>query len=532
MTKKPVRVLVVDDTHATRFALSRMLQKADYAVEEAVTGCDGLRLAARRPDLIVLDVNLPDISGYDVCRQIKSDPALASIPVLHISASFIESEFRAKGLESGADGYLSFPVDSRELVAHVQALLRTRKAEEALRRREYELAEFFENVNVGLYWVSSEGNLLRLNRSAVELLGAPLEECLGRRIHDFYVDPAGADDFLARLARDETLNNYEARLHCKDGVTRHVLVSANVFREEGHFIHARCIARDVTEIMLAQESLARQAQELADANARLSRSNQELDEFAYVASHDLREPLRGIHNYATFLIEDYGHKLDQEGRQKLATLQRLAQRMDSLIDSLLQFSRVGRVDMAWQETDLNELLAEVLDSLRFSIEEREVTVRIPRRLPPVACDRVHVGEVFSNLVSNAIKYNDKPQRWVEIGALEQSRSGIREDLPGRSRPLVREIGDSEEGSRSPPGGWPRVFFVRDNGIGIPEKHQEAIFRIFKRLHARDKFGGGTGAGLTIVKKIVERHGGRIWVQSSPGEGTTFYFTLEPGEAGG
>jgi signal transduction histidine kinase len=254
-------------------------------------------------------------------------------------------------------------------------------------------------------------------------------------------------------------------------------------------------------LALRQELVERQRaeRELEERNDELHRSNQELDDFAYIASHDLKEPLRGIHNYATFLLEDYGDRLDDEGRAKLETLTRLSRRMETLIDSLLQFSRLGRVDLAIDDVDLNEVVAEVVDSIGIGLREHQVEIRIPRPLPVVRCDRVRVRELYHNLIVNGMKYNDKPEKWIEIGW-------------------------SEEGDRHPP-----AFYVRDNGIGIQEKHYDSIFRIFKRLHGRDKFGGGTGAGLTIVKKIVERHNGRIWVASAMGEGTTVYFTLEKEE---
>jgi signal transduction histidine kinase len=245
-----------------------------------------------------------------------------------------------------------------------------------------------------------------------------------------------------------------------------------------------------TSIQQAEEALVRQAQELA-------RSNAELDDFAYIASHDLKEPLRGLHNYSNFLLEDYEDKLDEDGRQKLETLVRLTQRMEALIEALLYYSRVGRLDLAIRDTDLGVVVSEVLDSLRPLTHEGGVEVRIPKPLPHMRCDQARVGEIFRNLVTNAIKYNDKAEKWVEIGC-------------------------QTDGEPQTP--W--VFYVRDNGIGIRENHLDSIFRIFKRLHGRDKYGGGTGAGLTIAKKIVERHGGRIWVESQMGEGTTFYFTLE------
>jgi signal transduction histidine kinase len=256
-----------------------------------------------------------------------------------------------------------------------------------------------------------------------------------------------------------------------------------------------------TALLVAKEELEHRVddrtRELRAANVELQQSNRELDDFAYIASHDLKEPLRGIHNYSMFLLEDYADKLDGEGRSKLETLMRLTRRMEVLIDTLLQFSRLGRVDMAFEEVDLDRTVAEVVDSLGINLREQEVEVRIPRPLPAVRADRARVGEIFYNLIVNAVRYNDKPGKWVEVGWAE---------------------------------GEPPVFYVRDNGIGIPEKHFDSIFRIFKRLHSRDRFGGGTGAGLTIVKKIVERHSGRIWLDSVPGEGTTFYFTLAKGDS--
>jgi signal transduction histidine kinase len=262
------------------------------------------------------------------------------------------------------------------------------------------------------------------------------------------------------------------------------------------------IQRRDSELQQAKEALEERVRErtreLQQRNEELDQSNQELDDFAYIASHDLKEPLRGIHNFSSFLLEDYAAKLDEDGRSKLETLMRLTRRMETLIDSLLQFSRLGRVDLAMDRVDLNEIVSEVLDSLAISLQQDHVTVRVPRPLPVVRADRVRVGEIFYNLIVNAMKYNDKAEKWIEVGW--------------------------REGEAGPP-----VFYVRDNGIGIPEKHRDAVFRIFKRLHGRDKFGGGTGAGLTIAKKIVERHHGRIWVESTPGEGATFYFTLQEGD---
>jgi light-regulated signal transduction histidine kinase (bacteriophytochrome) len=267
----------------------------------------------------------------------------------------------------------------------------------------------------------------------------------------------------------------------------------------------------------------RQADELASMNIELQRSNEELDSFAYIASHDLKEPLRGIHNYANFLMEDHGEVLNQDGVDKLQTLVRLTQRMEDLINSLLHFSRLGRAELMRQPVNLDELVHQVVATLGIARPQNSAEFRIPRPLPVVQCDLARVNELFTNLISNALKYNDKLEKWVEIGVIEGDEGGgMREGEMGR-------WGDGEMGRRedSAPSSVlrPPTFYVRDNGIGISKEYLEQIFQIFRRLHGRDEFGGGTGAGLTIARKIVERHGGRIWVESVPDQGTTFYFTL-------
>jgi two-component system, chemotaxis family, sensor kinase Cph1 len=246
------------------------------------------------------------------------------------------------------------------------------------------------------------------------------------------------------------------------------------------------------------------ADELALLNTELERSNMELDSFAYVASHDLREPLRGIHNYSTFLLEDYGDKLGEEGASKLATLMRLTQRMEDLINSLLHYSRFSRTELTFQAVDLGKVIEGVLDMISIS-QPAPTEFRIPRPLPSMQCDRPQIIELFTNLISNAVKYNDHEQKWVEIGYI----------LPEEVNPGLPKSLDRSQ----------TIFFVRDNGIGIRTKHLETIFKIFKRLHPATNYHGGTGAGLTITKKIVERHGGNITVESTFGVGSTFYFTL-------
>jgi light-regulated signal transduction histidine kinase (bacteriophytochrome) len=256
----------------------------------------------------------------------------------------------------------------------------------------------------------------------------------------------------------------------------------------------------------------RQAEDLAHINLELERSNSELDSFAYIASHDLKEPLRGIHNYATFLLEDYGEILKADGADKLHTLVRLTKRMESLIESLLKFSHLGRQELQLSPIALDRLIGNVKELFDMNPQWQNCQIRIPRSLPTVLGDRVLLEEVFTNLISNAFKYNDQPEKWAEISWEYHINHSLEDDLAeGNDEPMS----ESKFVTIS----------IRDNGIGIREKHLDAVFRIFKRLHAANKYGGGTGAGLTIVKKIIERHGGSIQVQSIYGKGTVFLFTL-------
>ena len=243
----------------------------------------------------------------------------------------------------------------------------------------------------------------------------------------------------------------------------------------------------IVEVILAR------AEQTELLNRELTETNAELDSFAYVASHDLKEPLRGISHMVTFLKRSSGDKLDQQEQGQLATIVKLTRRMDELIDSLLHFSRLGRAELPMSDCDVEVVLNEALLALRPRIEEANALIRRPRPLPWVTGNAIRLRELLTNLISNAAKFNDKPERWVEIGWVEG-------DVP--------------------------AFYVRDNGIGIAERDRDAIFDIFRRLHGRDSFGGGTGAGLTIARKAAERHGGRMWAESVEGEGTTLWFTLD------
>ena len=335
-----------------------------------------------------------------------------------------------------------------------------------------------------------EGKVIDMNAEAElaygwnrkELIGQPVKTIVPPERHE------QADRLSARCRQGELVRNVEGLRWNKAGKVIPILFTLSLLTDKaGEPTAIATIAKNIT-------SLKRAEAELEARNVELTESNKALDDFAYIVSHDMREPLRGIQSLSSFLVEDYADKLGPKGRSRLKRLMKLCQRMEDLIESILYYSRVGRVELSFSEIDLNAVVKEVIDSMKFSLEEKGIEIRIPKKPPAIVCDGIRIGEVFSNLITNAMKYNDKPDKWIEIGFQADQN--------------------------------PCVFYVRDNGIGIIEKHQEKIFKIFQRLHGRDKYGGGKGAGLTIVKKIIGRHEGKIWVESTFGEGTTFYFTLQ------
>ena len=604
-----------------------------------------------------------------------------------------------------------------------------KKDGEELQRRSQELTDFFENATVGLHWVGPDGTILWANQAELDLLGYTRAEYIGRKISEFHVDREVIVDILERLTNNEELHGYEARLRCKDGSIRHVLISSNVYRKNGQFIHTRCFTRDITDRKLAEDALTRlagivessddaiiskdlngiirswnrgaerlfgytaeeivgkpvttlavpervdeipnilnrirrgervdhyeterrtkdgrrlnisltvspirnaageivgaskiarditdhkrkvelqerlaaivessddaiiskdlngiirswnrgaerifgytaeeiigkpvttlavperveeipgilnrirrgeridhyitkrqtkdgrvltisltispikdstgrvmgaskiarditereQAEEmLRAANQALRRANADLEQFAYAAAHDLKEPLRMVTIYCQMLERDFGQMLGPEGKRYLNVSIQGAQRMNTLVQDLLAYVQASQFsDKAAVNTDSNVALEHALANLQVTIGESGASI-VRTRLPLVRMHQVHLEQLFQNLLGNAIKYRGDVAPHIVIGAEQSNRE--------------------------------TVFFVRDNGIGIASEYKEKIFELFKRLHTSDQYSG-SGIGLAICKRIVEHYGGRIWVESELGRGATFYFTV-------
>jgi signal transduction histidine kinase len=240
--------------------------------------------------------------------------------------------------------------------------------------------------------------------------------------------------------------------------------------------------------------IEKQAKAVGEINAKLLLANKELDDFAYTVAHDLKEPIRGIEGLTNMLVEEYAESLDETGREYLNFIHASGERMRGLVDDLLRLSRIARRTYPVESVDLNELVPEVIEGLGYAMRETGAKVDVRGPLPTVECDRVRMSELFQNLLSNALKFTGDAPPHVAIG---------------------HEVdGDAH------------IFYVEDNGLGIPTEEQERVFRIFQRAH-ENTHTDGSGVGLAICQRIIERHGGRIWVDSKVGEGSRFSFALPP-----
>ncbi len=373
----------------------------------------------------------------------------------------------------------------RQLSLEEKQSLALRRSEERLRFAQFALDHAADMV----FWMDRQGRILYANQAACQVLGYGIGALAGVGMGN--IDPAFADDRWPELldaARAEPSLRLESVHRRIDGRQFPVEVAVNHLDFAGaDFVCA--FARDISQRRASEAALA-------EKTTSLEASNAELEQFAYVASHDLREPLRMVNSFVTMLARRYGDRLDDDGREFIAFAQEGAVRMDRLILDLLEYSRVGRIERPLAAIPLDHAVGVAVKGLGLAAQEAEAEITVEGDLPLVIGNEEELVRLYLNLVGNAIKYRH----------------------PDRA-PAIR-IGAEARGDEV-------ACWVADNGIGIAPQYYERIFRIFQRLHVRQKYEG-TGIGLAICKKIVERHGGRIWVESIPEQGSTFWFTLRAG----
>jgi len=336
-----------------------------------------------------------------------------------------------------------------------------------------------------LVTIGPNGKITDVNDSTEDVTGYSRDHLIGTDFSDYFTEPDKARKGYQLVFEKGKVIDYPLEIHHRNGDITPVLYNASVYSDEnGKVIGVFAAARDITELKKAEELLKLKINELA-------RSNAELEQFAYVSSHDLQEPLRMIASYLQLLERKYEGKLDKKADKYIHFAVDGATRMQNLIDDLLTFSRVTTQANEFELTDIEVILNRVLTNLSVSIKENSATIT-HGTLPEIMVDGTQMTQVLQNLINNALKFRSKDNPKIHISASQEDKY------------------------------W--LFSVKDNGIGIDPKYSERIFEVFKRLHKKRDYPG-TGIGLSICKKIVERHGGRIWVDSKLGEGSTFYFNI-------
>lgn len=567
------KILVAEDDTEARELLMLSLADGDYDLLQAADGIEALHLLrTEHPDLLITDIVMPRMDGYELVRKLRQDESMSSTPVIFCSASYHEREVREMARSLGVRSTLSKPYDLEIVRETVNAALATKPASgaqappalsenEGARERLSALVTFSRRVfgqtdpavilestcdaardillaqMAQLVIVGDDGS--RHATTSSGLSGEEMERLLASRMYrDLVQSLESGGSALYPMSPDESLTNDGAPQR-GDFVSMLGVPIASVTKPYGYLCVlnriglpgfteedlavARAIAAQVAvayenalQHQALQDEIDRRAEmeseirrlnqdlekRVAERTAELEIANRELEAFSYSVAHDLRAPLRLIHAHVQMLREHKGPPGAREPTIHMEQIQRGAKEMSALIDGLLALSRVSHVEMRREPCSLDSMVKHAVDRASQDAQGREIEWRL-NPLPAVSCDPELMQQVFANLIGNAVKYSrPRAKPVIEIG------TGI--------------VGEGDTGTTATPG--ERYIYVRDNGVGFDMRYARKLFGVFQRLHRQDEFEG-TGIGLATVSRIVERHGGTIWAEASPGRGAEFRFTL-------
>ena len=607
-----ISILLVDDKPANIVVLENLLEQNNRTLLKAYSGEEALKLVLKgKVDLIILDVHMPEMSGFEVLQVLKTNHRTKDIPIIFLTAELREHDSMMKGFEGGAVDYLFKPINPDLLKAKVNVLLKLQlQKKELLEKNEslqksdllinnsadiigiietrdlkivdmnvaftntlgYKLDDIrgsslslilgtedrknikkyveskqdklsFETsvyckdrtikwlhwkvvsknniwyVNArditevkdvekirnylatvvkqstnAIYIHNNEGQIISWNEGAEKIYGYTEHDALRMKIWNIipdYLKPE-TNDVVKQLISGKKIQNLETIRITKLGNLIDVLFSATALNDtESNQLTFAITEKDITREKIAENRIKKLNQDLRKNVTQLEVTNKELESFSYSVSHDLRAPLRAINGYSSILKEELGKDINTDLEHLLDVIQNNAQKMGTLIDDLLSFSRMGRKDMLKSECDMYHIIKTILDEMLVTIKHNaKISVD---KLDPCYADSSLIKQVWTNLISNAIKYSSKKKSpKISIGC----------------NTIDDEI----------------VYFIKDNGAGFDMKYVDKVFGVFQRLHSSDEFDG-TGVGLAIVQRIVTRHGGRVWVEAAVNKGAKFYFTL-------
>lgn len=409
-------ILVVEDSIIQAELLRRLLVVQGYRVTLAKDGAEGLAAARKEPPRVIIsDITMPVMDGFEMCHAIREDAELRDIPVILLTM-LTDTRDVIHGLNAGADYYVTKPFNEQYLLSRIDTALKDtpKHGDETL---EMEL-----NI---------EG-----------------------------------EKYPVKAGRQQIMNLF-------------ISIYENA-------------ALKNRELMSAQDQLKILNESLEEKTRALEEANKDLEGFAYSVSHDLRTPLRAIDGFSHQVLKRYEDKLDDEGKRYLNLVRDNTQKMSQLIDDILAFSRMGRLGMSMAEVNMEGLAREVFEELMRVANGRDLTMEI-KPLPPAHGDHAILRQVWVNLLGNAIKFTRRnPAAAIQVGSYAEGKENI--------------------------------YFVKDNGAGFDMQYAEKLFGVFQRLHSVEEFEG-TGIGLAIVKRIITRHGGRVWAEGKVNQGATVYFAL-------
>lgn len=449
------------------------------------------QLESQQFDVILLDLSLPDCSGLEVFYQVKR---LARDSPIVIFTEIGEEDLAHGAIEKGADGHIVKELASNDSIyRRLEYAIEKSKAEYSVRKSEKRLRIILENSYDAFISADSEWNISDWNWKAQktfgwnkeEIIGKPLSTIVPKHLRRHYAKTV--EEKFASASGNLLRAHYEFAAADKEG--SEFTIEFVIFKIIEDMDYMYCVfVRDISERKRLEEDLERLVSRRTEA---LERSNQELHQFAKVASHDLQEPLRAVQGFANLLMENTKGKLDKDSEEFIEYIVDGTRRMQNLIQAVLQHSNIESNTKTNQATKCSLVIEDVLQDLSASIKETNAIFEIDE-LPEVAVERSNLEQLFLNLISNALKYRSDERPHVVI--------------------KVDTSGDM----------W--LFSVRDNGIGFDPKYSDKIFDMFARLHGKTQYTG-TGMGLAICKRIVTSHGGTISVESEPGHGSIFLFTL-------
>jgi PAS domain S-box-containing protein len=484
-----VEILLMEDSGSIVNIVKEMLSEAgeqEYAIVDVKSLSEGLRLLKERHfDVILLDLGLPDSRGLSTVASVRKQTHRTPIVVL---TGMDHEAIATKALEMDVQDYLiKDEITTTLLKRSILYAIQRKRIVEDLQESTEKLGYATAAADIGLWHWDLVKNEMAWNDQAKAFFGYPSDYPMS---YQAFVNPIHEEDrqpietALQKALSEKTEYSVEMRVHQPEGSVRWVLFKGRgLYDEAGKPIRIDGIAMDITA---RKQTEVRLTQTIAE----LSRSNKELEQFAYIISHDLQAPLRSIASFAEILADECRDQLSKDTNRYINFIVGGSRRMYRMIEDILAYSRTGTYEIELDPVDFESVFSQAVENLQSSIEEREAVItREP--LPVVKADQSQMILLLQNLIENAIKFSvEKPH--IHISAV----------LSGNE--------------------W--FFSLKDQGIGIDPVQFNRIFNLFQRLHTEEEYPG-TGVGLAICKKIVERHGGKIWVESEPGQGTTFTFSL-------